>query len=104
MTNTAQHYPDINIDQITGADDNSLPVYFKYDGQMQPQRAYIYMDDAGVISADYNGDIGNGVAADVFNDRTLTFGIDALLSGGDIKALVNDNIELFATIHAGHVV
>ncbi len=49
--------------------DKDFPLYMKYTGQLQPQRAYIEVDADGNVSADYDANSG-GLPADVWNGTT----------------------------------
>ncbi len=53
------HYP---IDE--------LPLYCHYDGQHQPQSAFVELDADGDVRATYNAEIGGGVRADVWHGLT----------------------------------
>lgn len=86
--------PDIN--PITRhLDDHVAPLYCVYDGQVNPQGAYIELDcRTGDLRADYSGEIGNAVPADVFHDLVIRWSIPAESLGGSIIALFEDETFL----------
>jgi hypothetical protein len=57
------------------------PVFFQYQGQYAPQYAYLEFDpmtpatEEIVLTADYSGEIGNGVPSDVWHNLILRIGI-----------------------------
>ncbi|MBI9090161.1 MAG: hypothetical protein JEZ12_13175 [Desulfobacterium sp.] len=58
----------IKTDNLEG---EAAPLLFKYDGQCQDQPAYVEIDPRGdtiEVSADYSGEIGNGISAYVWHD------------------------------------
>jgi len=59
-------YPSIELHYPT----DDLPLYCHYDGQYQPQMAYIELDEDGDVRATYNAEIGGGVPVDVYNGLT----------------------------------
>lgn len=95
---------EINYEPIKQLAGEQLPVYCQYPGQLTPQDAYIFMGESGVISADYDTTIGGGVTADVWHSTTLCWPINPALTGDDILALVEGNLNLFERVHAGHSV
>lgn len=83
------------------------PLYYKYAGQLQPQDAYIEMDEGGGISAEWNGEIGNAVPAGVWHHRSLRWSITPEVSQEMLDELLADGSELrrlLAVVHEGHSV
>ena len=89
------------IEELRG---DAAPLYCKYHGQIHEQDAFVEMDEYGFISASYNPEIGNAVRMDVYQRRTLRFGITPYLSGDELADILSEeNVKnLFATIYAGH--
>ncbi len=66
-----------------------------YPGQQKPQSAYIELDcRTGSLQADWNGEVGNAVPADVWHGHTRRYAIP-LLRGATVNALL-DEIAPFA--------
>lgn len=84
--------------------DGAAPVYEKYDGQLQPQPAYIRMDEDGEIDAWVNGEIGNAVPASIWNGRTLTWRVPSNVRGDALLAFVKEHQGLFERVYLGHEV
>ena len=89
------------IEELRG---DAAPLYKKYLGQHQPQDAYVEMDEYGFVSASYNPEVGNAVRMDVYQRRTLRFGITPYLSGDELADIVTSEevTNLLAIIYAGH--
>lgn len=65
----------ITITECTTPDE----LYRHYDGQSEPQGAYIALDlEDSTMWADYNAEIGNGVPASVYHGRTRRYSIPLL--------------------------
>lgn len=97
---------DLDTSRINELSDKDTPVYRHYAGQTSPQPAYLEMDEFGVLDADYTGEIGGGVPADVWNNVTLQWPIRADCSGGMISTFVaQDDVQrLLKRVHLGHKV
>ena len=89
------------IEELRG---DAAPLYCKYSGQHQPQDAFVEMDEYGFVSASYNPEVGNAVRMDVYQRRTLRFGITPYLSGDELADIVTSEevTNLLAIIYAGH--
>lgn len=70
------------------------PVYAKFDGQCQPQPAYIHIGENGSIYADYDGSVGSGVPANVWNKRDSRISIRQTTSGKALRELFADEAFL----------
>ena len=67
------------------------PLYVHYDGQIQPQPAYVEFDTrTGDLSADWNGEIGNAVPMDVWKDIRLRWSIAYEHTEAEINALLDE--------------
>ena len=76
--------------------DNSarFPLYYQYDGQYQPQDAYIELDlRTGNIDADCKGSIGNSIPTEVFNQSIIWFYINPYLKSDQIAEVINAHIS-----------
>lgn len=84
----------------------TLPLYKRYPGQSQPQRAHIELDEEGTVTAGINGEIGNAVPMDVWHGRTLRWSVSPYAFGPSLEDLINSPrvIELFERVHAGRTV
>ena len=83
-------------------DSPRFPVYCKYDGQFEPQPAFIYLDvESASVTADYYGNIGGGCSPDVFHGRVLRFPINPLSINTQIAELIDENLGDFQKIING---
>ena len=89
------------IEELRG---DAAPLYKKYSDYLPEQDAYIEMDEYGFVSASYNPEVGNAVRMDVYQRRTLRFGITPYLSGDELADILSQEKvkNLFSTIYAGH--
>ena len=71
--------------------EGAAPVYRQYDGQCQPQPAYIQLDEDGFVCADYSGEIGNAVPMSVWHNRDARINISPIASGAAIRQLFEDD-------------
>lgn len=95
-------FPAALKDQLFGG---PRPLFAQYDGQLQPQRAYIELDEDGNINADYSGGIGNAVPISVWNGCTLRFRVPHSVNGRELwDYITGEGRPLLARIHAGHEV
>lgn len=78
------------------------PLYHRYPGQVKPQGAFLELDAAGHVRADWNGEIGSAIPAEVYCRRVLRYKVPADLSGRGIAELFEHFRPLLARIHAGH--
>lgn len=79
------------------------PLFCQYNGQFQPQPAYIYLDcDEGILGADYSGEIGNGAPSTVWHSRELRWNIDCYLNRQGINRRLEHIAELAQTILNGY--
>lgn len=72
------------------------PVFFQYQNQCFPQRAYLEIDPAKCATnikchADYTGDIGNAVPVAVWHDRIFQIPVAPEMSRTALKALETDD-------------
>jgi hypothetical protein len=86
---------------ITRYASDALPAYRQYPGQLQPQPGYIELD-GNSVTADYSGEIGNAVPADVWHNRRLRWYINGAMAGSDINNLIDEITPLLEIVHAGH--
>lgn len=99
--------------QITIVDNTTpkAPLFMQYDGQMQPQAAYISItpedcDSAEIeVQAYYDGNI-SGVPSTVWHNRELRYTVPAEVSRDYLEDLADNAefCELIRTIVAGHSV
>lgn len=83
-------------------DSPRFPVYCKYDGQFEPQPAFIALDiENETVTADYNGNIGGGCSSDVFHGRVLHFPINPMSLNTQIAELIDENLGDFQKIIVG---
>jgi len=70
------------------------PVFRQYDGQCFPQAAYLELDPmlTGeiVLTADYSGEIGNGVPMNIWHNLILRFGIPSQVTLKALNTLKKD--------------
>ena len=86
----------VNFDAKTA---ERFPVYCKYDNQIEAQPAFISLDlRTGVIDADYSGEIGSAVPADVWARKVLRFQINPMMHKDQIESLINEYSDTFNKI------
>ena len=79
-----------------------FPVYCKYPQQCNPQPAYITLNlRTGEVDADYSGEIGNGVPADVWHGLVIRFPLSSEATGGTIENMIDNNLSIFQEILDG---
>ena len=62
------------------------PLYRLYDGQLQPQEAFLRVEKDGSVWAGY--DTSDAIPSDVFQGVTRNFRIDSGLYGSEIEELI----------------
>lgn len=82
----------------------AAPLYDRYEREARPQPAYIELDSDGEISADWSGEIGNGVPAAVWRRQRLRWYVPSEISGGGLRILIEDLRPLLERVAAGHSV
>lgn len=103
MTDTTLDLITYDLDNLRG---EAAPLYRIYPGQHQPQRAYIQLDEDGTVTADYSGEIGNGIPMSVWHNRTPRWYVNSAANGDSLAEwLESDEMRaLLARVHAGHSV
>ncbi len=85
--------------EITFESNELFPLYQKYDSQNEAQPAYIELDlETGSLTADYDSNVGGGTSEDKWNQRVLTWDLNAQTSVDDIKSILEENKPYFQTI------
>lgn len=76
----------------------------QYSQQNSPQPAYVMMDRYGVVTADYDGNVGGGVSSDDFHGITLRFEVSPLINGAVLHAflMADEAKSLLSIIDDGH--
>lgn len=90
----------------TNLRDATAPLFCRYPNQINPQPAFVELDEQGNVSADYSGEIGNGMPMDVWYGRTLRWAVNSSING-NVLADALESVEITALlerIHAGHAV
>jgi hypothetical protein len=83
--------------------DKKAPLFAQYDGQMQPQPAYIEVKpEARTVSADWSGEIGNAVPVTVWNNQELRFPVPANVRGSALIEFCEEHKADFARICDGY--
>lgn len=91
-----------NLDNLTNC---AAPLHSRYAGQSSPQPAYVEMTAAGEVSADFSGEIGNAVPADVWHGVRLHWPVLSSVRGDSLADLLRgDALHLLERVHAGHSV
>lgn len=87
--------------------DSLAPLFHRYPREVNPQGALVEITEEGAVSADWNGEIGNGVPSFGWHGRTIRVPVSPFVSGPDLA----DFLERFARgrvllerIHEGHSV
>ena len=66
------------------------PVYAQFDGQCQPQPAFIRLNESGSVYADYEGGVGEGCPASVWHGRDARINIRPTASGKALREMFAD--------------
>ena len=95
----------IDISAVQALKNEFAPLYMRYDGQINPQPAYLELTEDGKVSANYQAEIGHySTTMDVWHGRTLQWDLPPWAKGWAIAEFVEDQ-EVFALlerIHRGH--
>ena len=71
--------------------DSKAPLYHKYQGQFNPQPAYIELDcRGGELVADWNGEIGNAIPFYYFHGLAVRWSVSSTISGASLKTILSD--------------
>lgn len=83
-----------------------LPLYKKYPAQTNPQEAYVHLDEDGVVTADYDPEVGGAVTADIWHGRTLRFSVSPYVRGDELKQFLESEKTraMLEKIHEHHEV
>jgi len=89
--------------KITELDEaNPAALHCHYDGQIEAQPVYIEIDpEAGTVSADCNGEIGNAIPMNVYHGRIMRVGIPCLTASA-ANRLMRDLLPLVEKLAAGY--
>ena len=82
------------------------PLYCRYSGQTQAQEAYVELDENGIVTASYRGDIGGAITFDEYHGRTQTWSVSNRVRGDALVNLLesDDMRALFARVYDGHAI
>lgn len=88
-----------NLDNLT----DGAPLYCRYDGQINPQPAYVYLDADGTVTAEYSN---GGWSPAEAERRLLSWSVSPRSGGQPLSAaLQSDPIKgLLERVHAGHMI
>lgn len=81
-------------------------LFRQFAGQYDAQPAYVQMDEDGIVSAYYSGEIGYSVPSYVWHHRTLRWRVHASTDGHALRDLLQSDAAraLLERIHDGHTV
>lgn len=80
----------------------TYPLYMHYEGQTNPQDAFLQMDAGGEVTASYNPEVGNGVLEGVAMRRVLRWPIPNRATVAEIESLFEMVRPALQRIHDGH--
>lgn len=91
-----------SIDNLKTKD--SCPLFYRYPTQTSAQPAYVYMDENGNITADYNSLIGNATTPEVWFNCTLSWSVSPKVTGEFLAEFLESDEanELFLAVWNGH--
>ena len=69
---------------------SKAPVYAQFDGQRQPQPAFIRLNESGSVHAEYEGGVGEGWPASVWHGRDARISIRPTTSGKALRDMFAD--------------
>lgn len=92
--------------KIDSLRDEVAPLYLKYDREINPQGAYIEIDEDGEVTASSNAEIGNGIPNFVWHGRTRRIPCPYGVVGSSLADYLegDEGKELLERIHVGHTV
>lgn len=94
-----------SIAELIAADAKKAPLFHQYRSELQPQPAYIEIDEDGNVSVDYSGETGSGVPMRVWNRRDLRISVPGNVQGRALHALITKyGAAAIERLHAGHSV
>ena len=93
----------IKTDNLRG---EIAPLYFRYPREINPQPAYVELDEDGAVTADSTGEIGGAIPFSVFHGRTRRYGVASAVKGDALADYLegDEAHALFQRIHDGHSV
>ena len=96
---------EFSVDNLLAPDDPA-PLYCRYRNEINPQPAYVIMTEDGTVTADYSGEIGNGVPMYVWHNRTLRWRVPSTIRGSCLaeKLQSPEVAALLQRVHDGHTV
>lgn len=87
---------------VFSAPARTAPLFCQYDGQCQPQRAFIELDlSTGYVDADYSSQIGSGVPVAVWRGVVLRWPIRRDLSTEQITKVIDGALPLLQQVLDG---
>lgn len=92
----------MNIDNLHAG---GAPLYHQFAGQSRPQPAFVELDEAAVVLADYSVIIGSGVPESVWHGRTRRYWVSCYADGKQLAEWIEgEGRELLQRVHNGHKV
>ena len=86
-------------------DQDRIEPYQRFGDRVDPQPAYVEVDENGSVSADYDGELGGEIPAQVRHRLTLRVPVAAEVECGDLAAYLRGAaLPLLQAIHDGHSV
>jgi hypothetical protein len=79
-------------------------LYMQYDGQCQPQPAYVHLSDDGEVTADWAAE-ANSQSSRIWNGQDRRYSVSPCVSATALQSfLAGPGLNLLERIHAGHTV
>lgn len=96
----------INTSAVEELRKEIAPLHHQYPGQCSVQPASLELDENGVVSAGWDGEIGGGISMYAWSGRTICWSLPDSLTGEAVADFVarEDVAALLARIHDGHSV
>lgn len=97
-------FPRVSLN-LANLDSDRIALHCRYGDRVDPQPAYVEIDEDGAVFADYDGEIGNAVPMTVWHKRTLRVPVAPEADCTDLAAyLRGPGLALLQRIHDGHTV
>lgn len=83
----------------------TAPLYYIYPNQTGPQPAYVELDpETGVVSSDYNSEIGNAVPVGVWHGLIRRYSVSPCVLGGELDECLasSEFLSLAERVSAGY--
>jgi hypothetical protein len=94
----------VDLTEILSLPEDRPSLYFRYEGQSQPEPVIVEMDDTGRLTAGHVPDLEYYVRDITDGAIIRLFEVPSKIDMRSLKTFVKDHLDLIQTIHDGHSV